>query len=330
MTKKKGTIWKHWTVIAQNQEENNNKNNSHPSVQCNYCSKVFDRAVPLRMQNHLDKECSGAPDDAKSKQNINSQNSTSSIVPNTITNTTHINRPTNRPVNRIKITKTPKIENFIDRMSEKEQEDLEFQLAQALFSAGVPFAFVENPLIIQFFHCLRPSFKLPNRRKLADELLNDVYDEVKIQADEKILKAKTLCMISDGWSNINRESVQNFIICTPEPIFFNAIFSGEESHTGEWVANKLIQQMEDIGVHKFSAIITDTASVMKAAWKQIEEKYSNIVCLGCNSHIINLLIGDILKIKEIKDIVDNSKIIVNYFKSHVQAAAKLKRIQIEK
>ena len=72
------------------------------------------------MQNHLDKEYSGAPDDAKSKQNINSQNSTSSIVPNTITNTTHINRPTNRPVNRIKITKTPKIENFIDRMSEKE------------------------------------------------------------------------------------------------------------------------------------------------------------------------------------------------------------------
>ena len=240
------------------------------------------------MQNHLDKECSGAPDDAKSKQNINSQNSTSSIVPNTITNTTHINRPTNRPVNRIKITKTPKIENFIDRMSEKEQEDLEFQLAQALFSAGVPFAFVENPLIIQFFHCLRPSFKLPNRRKLADELLNNVYDEVKIQADEKILKAKTLCMISDGWFNINRESVQNFIICTPEPIFFNAIFSDEKSHTGEWVANKLIQQMEDIGVHKFSAIITDTASVMKAAWKQIEEKYSNIVCLRCNSHIINL------------------------------------------
>src|SRR5271154_6413053 len=127
------------------------------------------------MQNHLDKKCSEAPDNAKSKQNINSQDSTSSIAPNTITNTTYINRPTNGPVKRIKITKTPKIENFIDRMSEKEQENLEFQLAQALFSAGVPFAFVENPLIIQFFQYLHPSFKLPNRRKLADELLNDVY-----------------------------------------------------------------------------------------------------------------------------------------------------------
>ena len=36
-----------------------------------------------------------------------------------------------------------------------------------------------------------------------------------------------------------------------------------------------------------------------------------------------------MKILEIKNIVDNSKIIVNYFKSHIQAAAKLKRIQIE-
>ncbi|GBC39217.2 zinc finger BED domain-containing protein 1-like [Rhizophagus irregularis DAOM 181602=DAOM 197198] len=326
MTKKKGAVWKHWTIITQNQTESN-KNNSHPTVQCNYCSKVLNRAVPARMQNHLDKECLGAPDNAKSKKNINLQGSTTSTIhtPTITPNTTH----TNIPVKRIKITKTSKIENFVDRISEEEQDDLEFQLAQALFSAGVPFAFVENPLVIQFFKCLRPSFKLPNRRKLAGDLLNDVYDEVKLQTDEQISKANTLYMVSDGWSNINQESVQNFIICTPKPVFFNATFSGEESHTGEWILNEIIQQIEAIGVQKFSAVIMDTASVMKSAWRRIEEKYSNVVCLGCNSHVINLLIGDVLKINEIKPIVENSKMIVNYFKSHVQAAAKLKRIQGE-
>src|SRR5205814_4272682 len=84
-----------------------------------------------------------------------------------------------------------------------------------------------------------------------------------------------------------------------------------------------------IGVNKFSAVITDTASVMKAAWKIIEKNHSNIVCLGCNSHIMNLLIGDILKIDQIKFIMENAKKLVNYFKAHVQAAAKLKRIQKE-
>jgi ribose 5-phosphate isomerase RpiB len=87
--------------------------------------------------------------------------------------------------------------------------------------------------------------------------------------------------------------------------------------------------MEIIGVNKFSAVITDTASVMKAAWRIIEENHSNIICLGCNSHVINLLIGDILKINQIKTIVDDAKKVVNYFKTHTQAASKLKRIQKE-
>jgi len=95
--------------------------------------------------------------------------------------------------------------------------------------------------------------------------LDEVYEEVKVEADEQISKAKTLCMVSDGWSNINRESVQNFIIYTPKPFFFDATFSGKESHTAEWIANQITQQMDVIGIQKFLAIITDTASIMKAA-----------------------------------------------------------------
>ncbi|CAB5310259.1 unnamed protein product [Rhizophagus irregularis] len=93
-------------------------------------------------------------------------------------------------------------------MSEEEQDNLKFQLAQALFSAEVPFAFVENLLVIQFFKCLWPSFKLPNRRKLARNLLNDVYDEVKLQTNEQISKAKTLCIVSDV-SCISSSKIKN-------------------------------------------------------------------------------------------------------------------------
>src|SRR5206468_2720806 len=63
---------------------------------------------------------------------------------------------------------------------------------------------------------------------------------------------------------------------------------------------KLFNKWRLLELINFSAVITDTASVMKAAWKIIEKNHSNIVCLGCNSHIMNLLIGDILKIDQIK------------------------------
>jgi len=270
------------------------------------------------MQVHLNDSCPRAPDSAKIKAKQISE------TPNATTSTSI---PTAKaPKKHLKNTT---IENFVDRMSEEEQETLEISLSQALFAAGVPFSFLENDYVIQFFQQLRPAFKLPNRKKLADELLDDVFDGVKAECNEQILQAKSLTMVSDGWSNINRESVQNFVICTPKPLFFDAIYSGEESHTAKWVANEIIKQMEIIDINKFSAVITDTASVMKAAWRIIEESYPNIVCLGCNSHVMNLLISDILKIDQIKSVVENAKKLVNYFKGHIQAAAKLKRIQKE-
>ncbi len=87
--------------------------------------------------------------------------------------------------------------------------------------------------------------------------------------------------------------------------------------------------MDIISIQKFSAVIIDTTSVIKVIQKIIKRKYSNIICLRCNSHIINLLIRDILKIDKIKVVINNAKMIVNYFRSHIQVTAKLKYIQIE-
>ena len=85
--------------------------------------------------------------------------------------------------------------------------------------------------------------------------------------------------------------------------------------------------MEAINIEKFSAVITNMANVMKAAWHIIEEKHPNIVCFRCASYTLNLLIKDILKIHDIKTVIDNATKLVKYFKSHPQALAKLKRIQ---
>ncbi|CAG8792995.1 14582_t:CDS:2, partial [Gigaspora margarita] len=116
---------------------------------------------------------------------------------------------------------------------------------------------------------------------------------------------------SDGWSNINCESVQNFITCLPNPVFYDAIFFGETHHTGEWIATQIINKMKEIDIYKFSTVITDTVANMKAAWKIIEEKYPHIICLGCSSHVINLLIGDILKITEIKSIIEEIALVLS-------------------
>ncbi|CAG8617492.1 11333_t:CDS:2 [Ambispora gerdemannii] len=72
-------------------------------------------------------------------------------------------------------------------------------------------------------------------------------------------------MIQDGnrWvleSNIRGESVLNFILCLPQPIFYDAHYTGAESHTAEFIYGKLKSVIEDIGPSKFAAIITDNAT----------------------------------------------------------------------
>ena len=107
MEKKKETIWNHWTVITQNLAENN-KPSSHLSVQCNYYSKIFDRAVPFRMQAHFDKKCLGASDNLKLPY--------TESFPNTINTNIPISK-INRPIKR---TKLSTINNFINHMNEEE------------------------------------------------------------------------------------------------------------------------------------------------------------------------------------------------------------------
>src|SRR5687768_11588947 len=95
MVRKKGPVWEHFQIIGNNDKP-------HPCVQCKHCSKEFKRAVPERMQAHLNKKCPKAPNHAKLQ--TKQQNTTS------------------------------KIDN-IEHMSEEEQKSLGLLLAKALTSS---------------------------------------------------------------------------------------------------------------------------------------------------------------------------------------------------
>ncbi|CAB4409268.1 unnamed protein product [Rhizophagus irregularis] len=95
MVRKKGPVWEHFRIISNN-------DNPHPHVQCKHCSKDFQRAVPERMQAHLNKKCPKAPNHAKSQ--TKQQNTTSKI-------------------------------GNIEHMSEEEQKSLGLLLVKALTSS---------------------------------------------------------------------------------------------------------------------------------------------------------------------------------------------------
>ncbi|CAG8436717.1 10286_t:CDS:2 [Scutellospora calospora] len=80
-------------------------------------------------------------------------------------------------------------------------------------------------------------------------------------------------------SNIRHKSVLNFILCLPELIFYDAYYTGSESHTAEFIYDKLKSVIEEVGSSKFVAVITDNANTMRAAWRLLDRDYSNLICM---------------------------------------------------
>ena len=185
--------------------------------------------------------------------------------------------------------KQQKIDDYSNYIfTAKDQIILESLLTHALCSAGISFNVVENENFILFLKKACPAFKVPSRYTLSNTLLNREFEHLQLVVQSTLAESPTYCLISDGWSNVQKTSIVNYMISAPKPMFFKATAFKEERHTAENIAVGLENTMKEAGIDKFTAIITDNAPNMKAAWKILKQKYPKKIFLGCWAHGIHL------------------------------------------
>ncbi|PKK58345.1 hypothetical protein RhiirC2_796458 [Rhizophagus irregularis] len=76
-----------------------------------------------------------------------------------------------------------------------------------------------------------------------------------------------LTLALDGWSSPNHRSIWNFTILTPnrKEYIFQLSDLSSDSHTGEYIAEKIEDVINRVGVSKFSAIVSDNRSNVRKA-----------------------------------------------------------------
>lgn len=82
----------------------------------------------------------------------------------------------------------------------------------------------------------------------------------------------------DGWSSPNHHSIWNFTVLTPtrkEYVVKLSDFSAN-SHTAEFIAEKLEEILNRIGPSKFGTIVSDNGSNVRKAREIIENKFPKI------------------------------------------------------
>ena len=130
---------------------------------------------------------------------------------------------------------------------------------------------------------IQKAFSLPSRYKLTNTLLGAEYDTVSIAVNEETAAAPSQALMCDGWMNIRIESITNYVITVPTPIFCKSIATAATNHTGEFTAITVIEVINEIGSDKFIGIATDNVANMKNVWVRIQVQYPHVLCYGCGA-----------------------------------------------
>ncbi|KAF2885431.1 hypothetical protein ILUMI_20711 [Ignelater luminosus] len=101
----------------------------------------------------------------------------------------------------------------------------------------------ENKYWINFFKRIRPSLQLPSRHNLSSTLLQN---NVQLQVQNSLANAYVVGIQCDGWSNIRNDSIINFIVTTPQPVFYKTVSTEEHRHMGQYVAEQIEAVFTDI------------------------------------------------------------------------------------
>ena len=73
----------------------------------------------------------------------------------------------------------------------------------------------------------------------------------------------------------------NFILTTPDPVFYISQPTKTESHTGEYMANLISTVIDEVGPEKVLSCVTDNASNMKRLGKYLQKNISMCHWLYC-------------------------------------------------
>ena len=228
------------------------------------------------------------------------------------------------------------VRSFTERtLSDGEVKAIDVKLARFCYSEGLPFKALSNPELRGALSKLNASWA--QKTKLSDwtlrhHFLDDEYEAVSGEAAEKITAALFVCLVSDGWSGVQKRHVLNLILTTPEPVFLGNVETKEASVDGKFQAELFTNTiMANGGPAKVPAICTDNASVMRKTWRLLREKFHGLFTYGCAPHAFNLHAKDICAMPQFAKLNDNTNTIVTWFNKHLQAdgRATLTRIQLD-
>ncbi|KAM7302142.1 uncharacterized protein ISCGN_017659 [Ixodes scapularis] len=130
-----------------------------------------------------------------------------------------------------------------------------------------------------------------------------------------------------GGPKFKGESVINFVVATPQPVFYTSIETSTNRHTASYISGKIFDVIDSLESGKVVALVTDNASNMQAACQMVTCKFPHIATIGCADHGLNLLLNDLMRLKTLEKVHQTSREVIKNVKQTQVVAATFQQKQ---
>ncbi|CAG8743994.1 10314_t:CDS:2 [Racocetra persica] len=119
----------------------------------------------------------------------------------------------------------------------------------------------------------------PDRKALSNNWLNYETTHITIMIKKELQNEENLTLALDSWTSNREYFYFAFIIITSDKkqYVYSIKDYSRKSHTAIFTVDEIEKVLVDIGINKFSAVVSDGASAMSLAKKYILDKYPKIL-----------------------------------------------------
>jgi len=163
------------------------------------------------------------------------------------------------------------MDSFVARsLSSTDKTKFHLHLLQVTISCGFPLSWINNPEVVELFKFLNPQIKLPDRKTLSNEILDNAVKEFDIRMLERLVLDRTGITLSfDGWTNVREQELMGTVLTSSDgqPYIWKATDISSERVTNIEVRAKVEEMMSKLDELKIPllAVVTDSAPAYNAA-----------------------------------------------------------------
>ena len=130
--------------------------------------------------------------------------------------------------------------------SEVEQPYLQKAISLWIYETGLPLNTCDNDSFRRMLGIIRPGLQPPSRKVVAGSHLNEFHGTVKELLMNELNDGKTMYTLgTDGWTDINGNSITNYMLTSPKSQFLLESGSlGAVSHNADNLSNDIIRVLE--------------------------------------------------------------------------------------